>query len=54
MVGQDAIDFLGHVAVERAKSCFYMIDREMLFGSREGSREGGVGVAIDYDSVVSV
>jgi hypothetical protein len=54
VVGDDAVDFLRHAAVEGAKACFYMIDREMLLGGSESTGEGGVGVAIDQHSIVMI
>lgn len=51
VVGEDAIDFLGHAAIEGAETGFDMGDGNVEFYGGEGSGESGIGVAIDEDEI---
>jgi hypothetical protein len=49
VVGNDAVDLLGHAAVETPQSRLDMPDRDMEFGCRERCCEDGIGVSLDKD-----
>ena len=51
MVGQDAVDLLGHAPVERAQAGLDVGDRDVQLGGREGAGERRVGVAVDEQPV---
>ena len=51
MVGQHAVDFLGHGPIEAPHSGLDMDDGNVQFGGGQGPRERGVGVAIDDHGV---
>lgn len=51
VVCEDAIDFLGHAAIEGAETGFNVSDGNVKFCGGEGSGESGVGIAIDEDEI---
>lgn len=51
VVGDDAIDLLGHAAVAAAQAGLHMGDGDVEFCGGEGARDGGVGVAVDEQPV---
>ncbi len=44
-IGQDAVDFLGHAAVEAAQACFQMRDFDAKFRCRKRAADGRIDVA---------
>jgi hypothetical protein len=50
-IGEDAIDFFGHGAVEAAKTSLDMSDRNAEFDGSEGDSDGGIDIANDEDEV---
>ncbi len=47
MIGDDAVDLLGHLFVEASETGFHVDDRDVQLRSRKGAGEGCVGIAED-------
>ena len=51
MVGDDAVDLFGHLAVEGAQAGFDMGHRDVQLAGGQGAGEGGIGVAVNHQPV---
>ncbi len=47
-VGEDPVDLLGHLQVKTAQSGLHMGHRDVQLHRRQGSRQRGIGIAIDH------
>ena len=51
VVREDAVDFLGHAAVEGAQAGFHVGHGDMQFDRGQGSGQGGISVAIHQNPI---
>ena len=54
MIGEDAVMFFGHKAIEGTQARFNMGDGDMKFDRGQSSGNGGVGIAIHQHPIGSL
>ncbi len=47
-VGKDSVDLLGHSEIKTAQACLHVGHRNMQLDGCQGSRQRGIGIAVDH------